>query len=81
MSFAEYLNRWIKNNNALFEAKKGTAAPETESDKETEEGASEEKKEETNDLSDIVTIIKEQIGGDINDADARNTSFQAIDRP
>ena len=78
MSFAEYLNQWIKNNNALFEAKKGTTAPETESDKETEEGASEEKQEETNDLSDIVTIIKEKIGGDINDADARNTSFQAI---
>ena len=74
MSFAEYLNQWIKSNNALFEAKKGTVEPETETDAETdkkeEEGASE--------LSDLFTIVKEKIGGDILDNDARNTSFQAI---
>ena len=73
MSFAEYLNQWIKSNNALFEAKKGTVEPETETDADTdkkEEGASE--------LSDLFTIVKEKIGGDILDNDARNTSFQAI---
>lgn len=74
MSFAEYLNQWIKSNNALFEASKGTAEPETETDadadKKEEEGASE--------LSDLFTIVKEKIGGDIMDNDARNTSFQAI---
>ena len=74
MSFAEYLNQWIKSNNALFEAKKGTMEPETETDAETD------KKEEggASELSDLFTIVKEKIGGDILDNDARNTSFQAI---
>jgi len=74
MSFAEYLNQWIKSNNALFEAKKGTMDPETETDAETD------KKEEggASELSDLFTIVKEKIGGDILDNDARNTSFQAI---
>lgn len=74
MSFAEYLNQWIKSNNALFEAKKGTMDPETETD------ADADKKEEggASELSDLFTIVKEKIGGDILDNDARNTSFQAI---
>lgn len=72
MSFAEYLNQWMKNN-ALFEGKKGTTAePQTEEDKDKEE------KEETSEISDLFTIVKEKIGGDINDGVARNTSFEAI---
>jgi hypothetical protein len=72
MSFAEYLNQWMKNN-ALFEKTKDVAAePQTDEDKDKE------KKGETGDISDLFTIIKEKIGGDINDNDARNTSFEAI---
>lgn len=72
MSFAEYLNQWMKNN-ALFESKKDvTAEPQTEEDKEKKES------DETSEISSLFTIVKEKIGGDINNAQARTTSFDAI---
>ena len=70
MSFAEYLNQWM-NHNSLFESKKKVASAPVKDD-------DTENKEEPSELSTLFTIVKEKIGGDINDSLARTTSFEAI---
>lgn len=82
MSFAAYLNLWMKNN-SLFESKKGTTDSEdaeTEVDANSDSKKKEDSSEEVGELSDLFNIVKEKIGGDINDATSRNTSFEAIRR-
>lgn len=78
MGFAEYLNAWMRNN-SLFENKKGTTSTEP-TDADVDADKKEEGTEEEGSVSSLFTIVKEKIGGDINDATSRNTSFEAIRR-
>jgi len=93
MSFAQYLKLLIESNRAVFETTNKSNEPEAEPETEPKEGKEEDEEKEKEEpsvekpkessevggeLSDLFTVIKEKIGGDITDNDARNSSFQAI---